>query len=92
MTEADFPEHACSLHLEHNPHRNVYESVPDWISDNAYREHFQWTSTEQKDKAVATDNLWTLQWYPNTPIGFYSLVACDLDVLLTAARAVKANQ
>lgn len=26
-----FPEHACSLSVEHNPHRASYISVKEWI-------------------------------------------------------------
>ena len=44
-----------------------------------------WVSEEQKQKAIATNDCWTLQWYPHTPVGFYKMSAADLDVLLEAA-------
>lgn len=95
MTEDCFPEHKCSLSLEHNQHRNYQQTIERYEADlkacsnadNADPLEFGWVSVEQRDKAIATDSMWCLQWYPDTPIGFYRLFACDLDVLLTAAKA-----
>jgi hypothetical protein len=84
ITEADFPPHKGSLHLTHNDHRNNYETVEQWAGYN--RESHDWVSEEQKAKAIATDSVWVLQWYPDTPVGSHALVAADLDVLLHAAK------
>jgi hypothetical protein len=88
-----FPDHKCSLTLTHNAHRDYYESVEQWEAklkecgsmDGAGPVEIGWVSVEQRDKAIATDNVWEIQWYPDTPIGFFRLLACDLDVLLDEA-------
>jgi len=81
------PTHKCELTLTHNTHTSSYQTVAEWEVD--YQQHFghlvQWVSEEQRAKAIATNEVWSIQWYPETPIGSYTLYACDLDVLLKAA-------
>lgn len=84
ISELNFPSHKASLHLEHNMHKAYYETVEEGIENGTYHDT-DWISPEQKVKAIATDSVWTLQWYPNSPVGFCKLMACDLDVLLEAA-------
>lgn len=82
------PRHDASLHLTHNDHKSYYLTVAKAIADDdhGYSEDC-WVSEEQKQKAIETNECWTLQWYPNTPVGFCILSAADLDVLLAAAKA-----
>jgi hypothetical protein len=86
MTNDLFPAHKCSLTLQHNDHRSVYETVEQWCESRC--EHFDWVSDDQRLKAIETDEVWTLQWYPNTPIGSHALAAAELDVLLGAAKGM----
>ena len=80
-----WPRH-LSLSLHHNDHRNVYERVEERYEDKKFGDwDFTWVSEEQKAKAIETQDVWELHWYPDTPIGSCSLLACDLDVLLAAA-------
>jgi hypothetical protein len=89
-----FPEHKCSLSLEHNQHKSYYETIERWEEnikscsghDKSDSVTFGWVSVEQRDKAIKEDSVWCLQWYPDTPIGSCRLFACDLEVLLTAAK------
>jgi len=79
------PEHACGLILEHNPqHRNdwtvkehmeIYKEVADLGMED-------FASPEQYQKAIDSNELWKLQWYPNTPIGFNDIYAADFEMLL----------
>ena len=88
MTQIKFPEHACGLYLEHNAHRDYYQTTAEWIRKDNEREcPYEWVNDEQNQKAIETGEIWTLQWYPRTPIGFIALAAADLDVLLEAARS-----
>ena len=82
-----FPRHEASLTLTHNDHKSYYHSVAQSIADedHGYTDDC-WVSEEQKHKAIATNECWTLQWYPNTPGGFNILSAADLDVLLSKAN------
>lgn len=80
-----FPPHKCGLHLGHNEHRNYYQTVPQWLEN--YGEHFDWASDEARQRAIDTGEVWTLQWYPETPIGFQAVAAPTLEELLAFANA-----
>lgn len=82
------PAHKCGLYLEHNSHRDMYESVEQWeenmlsfdgVEPGSERD---WISAEERQKAIETDSVWTLQWYPNTPVAFCRLWASSLEALL----------
>lgn len=77
------PDHKCGLFLEHNVHRNFYENAADWIEQN---DHYTWKDEASKQVAVQSDSVWTLQWYPETPIGFFAVAAPTLEELLTLAN------
>lgn len=82
------PAHKCGLTLPHNEHKNYYETAEQWdigLYDRGYP--MEWISEEQRTKAIAENNVWVIQWYPETPIGFCRMAACDLDALLEAANA-----
>ncbi len=78
-----FPEHKCGLYLEHNCHKDVYESIEQYTSPFNDED---WVSLEEKQKSIDTNELWKLQWYPDTPVGFYVLLASSLYVLLDKAN------
>lgn len=81
-----FPEHKVSLTLTHNEHKSYYSTVAQAIEDGDFGyEDAHWVSVEQREKAIATGECWTLHWYPETPIGSCLLSAADLDVLLAVA-------
>jgi hypothetical protein len=52
--------------------------MPGWPEDE------EWVSPEEKQRAIANNSMWTLQWYPDTPIGFQRLAASSLAVMLAA--------
>lgn len=79
----EFPQHKCSLTLTHNDHRDYYQSAEDWIEENSDR--LNWESDDAKGRAIETDSIWTLQWYPDTPIGFYCVAAPTLEEVLALA-------
>ena len=69
------PEHKCGLHLSHNEHRDVYETVEEFYEADFF------VSPEEWHKAVAEDSVWVLQWYPDTPIGFNRIAASTLEAI-----------
>lgn len=79
----DLPKHKCSLYIQHNDHKSFYESVESWVIDND--DMYSWKSVTTKQEAIDTDSVWTIQWYPDTPIGFISLAAPTLESLLEFA-------
>lgn len=80
------PAHKAGLSLDHNQHRNVYDTAEQWIVDNDWCD---WESDEAKQQAIEADSIWTLQWYPDTPIGFYAVAAPTLTDLLRFAANVE---
>lgn len=80
-----FPAHKASLHLDHNDHLSYYQTAAQWIADHRSGD-WTWASDEQRQKAIDTNEVWTLQWYPRTPIGSICIAAADLDALLEFAK------
>lgn len=70
-----------SIHLTFNDHKSNYVTVAEEIAHGDW--HGDWISEEEKQKAIETDRAWTLQWYPDTPVGFYACSASTLEALLT---------
>lgn len=85
-----FPPHRCGLYLEHNGHRDYYESLADKVNGEDGR-LMMWENDEAKQRAIDADECWTLQWYPNTPISFYCVAAPTLDECLALALKVAAG-
>lgn len=79
------PVHECTCTLEHNGHKIYYQTVESYGGEEKW---FAWVSPAQHELAAAHNEMWTIQWYPRTPVGFHGLAAYDLDVLLAAARDV----
>lgn len=77
------PKHRCGLHLCHNEHKNYYQSVEEFVLGSL----FDWKDEEAKQRAIATDEIWTLQWYPNTPVCCYCVAAPTLEELLEFANS-----
>ena len=81
-----FPKHEAALHLTHNEHKSWYKTVAECI-EYGYFTDTDFINEEQKQKAIATNECWALQWYPDTPVGCCILYAADLKELLKAANA-----
>lgn len=80
------PQHKASLHLTHNDHRAGYETIPEYTRNNNLID--DWVSPEEREKAIREDSLWVLHWYPDTPIGSYSVCASSLEAVIAAAGKV----
>jgi hypothetical protein len=44
-----------------------------------------WISPEEREKAIANNSVWTLQWYPETPVGFHIMRASSAAAVIAAA-------
>lgn len=89
MNALQFPRHACGLFLTHNEHLDYYETVEQWLL-GGMEEHWSFKDADARARAVASNECWTLQWYPNTPIGFYAVAAPTLEEVLELALEVEA--
>ena len=71
------PKH-INLIIEHNPHKASYMTVEEWCK----HVEIEWISLEEELLAKKKDEMWTIIWYPDTPVGSYSNSASDLQDLL----------
>lgn len=78
-----FPKHKCGLHLTHNQHLDYYQSVEEYLKDERTG---GWKDEESKLRAIATNELWELQWSPDTPAGSHKLYSPTLEELLEFAN------
>jgi hypothetical protein len=70
-----------SLTIDFNDdHASNYEKAETWPR----YEDTDWVSDGERDKALAENSVWTIQWYPNTPVGFNLLRASSLTALIDA--------
>jgi len=74
------PAHKCGLHLTHNEHKNMYLSVEENYEKDQFVNEEEWA------KSIQEDSVWCLQWYPETPIGFYIICASNLEAIERAVR------
>ena len=84
------PDHKAGLYLSHQEHKTSYEPVEEYLDflDDAPED---WESPEAREEAIRTDSLWSLQWYPDTPVGFRQIHAPTLEGLLRYAEAQTAD-
>lgn len=81
-----FPAHKAGLSLEHNEHKNYYESAEQFIANSELAKDFE--SPEAMTRAIEADSIWVLQWYPETPVGFHRVAATTLYDVLRLAHQV----
>lgn len=82
--ELIFPQHECGLYLTHNQHRDYHQTLSEYIQDHELEEDFE--NAKTMARAIETDELWELQWYPHTPVGFIRVVAPTLEEVLELGR------
>lgn len=65
------PRHKGSLHLTHNEHKANYETVKEFLDHKKAMDlAYEFTAPDGEKLAIATDEIWELQWYPDNPVGF----------------------
>lgn len=70
-----------SVYLTINPHRVNYESIFDYLEDEE-------VDLEILDIMTKEDVLYELQFYPETPIGFYVVHHWDLESCIEIAVGI----
>lgn len=74
------------LHLTRNDYASNYCTAKQWIEDySATQDWFKDESPEQIKAMIDTDTIWTLQIYPDTPVGFYKWNRATLEEVIDAA-------
>jgi len=85
------PRHKCGLYLTHNEHRDDYQTALQGIEkyELICDHELDWATPDARERCIATNELWQLQWYPDTPIGSYSVFGATLEEVLKAAREIQ---
>ena len=68
----------CNFTLDFNPHKSSYEDAETYITEMGNSDGFY----DEVGELDYTKDIWTIQVYPHTPIGFISGVSNNLDELL----------
>jgi hypothetical protein len=78
-----FPPHKCGLYLTHNEHKDLYQTLEEWYEDQA--DNYDLLPSEFAE-CLEANEFWSLHWYPETPVGFYTAAASSLEKLLEKAN------
>lgn len=82
-----WPRHAGGLFVSHNEHVANHMTVAQAIDAGEYsRDDFP--DDADIAQCLATESVWRIQWYPNTPNGFYTVCAATFERALAFALAV----
>lgn len=84
----DFPRHECSLSLTHNQHKDYYETAEQYLSHWQDNNGPTFSDEEDRARCISENELWELQWYPDTPIGSYHIAGSTLAKVLELAKTV----
>lgn len=76
----------CGVHLSVNDHRDIYQTVRKTLDDLACCNNDEpVVEPDVLAVMVARDTIVDLQFYPDTPVGSYSIYHYDLDAALDRA-------
>ena len=76
----------CGVYLSVNEHRDYYQSAEDRLGElYEQRESPPDIDHDIRKIMIESDTIIELQFYPETPIRFYTVWHYDLDVALTQA-------
>lgn len=76
------PKHKCDLKIHHNEPRAYYQTVAEYLEYHGENIISMWSSDSAMEKCIETNEIWTMHWYPNTPLGCYMVAAPTLEELL----------
>lgn len=67
-------DHACNYATAQRWHDEWMEYGGG--NDN---DRIDWPSEEERLKAISENSVWTIQWYPNSPVGFNCVAASTFE-------------
>lgn len=90
LLNGEFSSLTISFNDAHAPN---YCTAKTWLKEGpdsgGYTDLDDWVSEEERDAAIENNTVWQAHWYPDTPVGFYSLMASSLPALLAGLRKTK---
>ncbi len=66
-----------------NEHRDLYQTVGEYVDELGDKDEIDNRTLE---KMIETNTIVNIQFYPDTPIGFYNVYAGSLDEALQMAQ------
>jgi hypothetical protein len=72
-----------SLTITFNDHAAEYIDAKE-ASRLGQFQYVDWTSDNEKEKAITGNRVWIVQWYPVTPVGFCKVGASSLKSCVDA--------
>jgi len=74
-----------ALYLNYNDgHSAQYQTAERYFASFPEQD-FGWISAEDREKAISSNSVWTLQWYPENPIRHYVVRASSPAAVIAAA-------
>ncbi len=83
-------EFSCLTIGFNDDHTPNYVNAQRWADEyGEYRgdddDRIHWVSEEERQKAIRENSVWTIQWYPDTPVGFCCVGASTFEAAATYA-------
>lgn len=79
----------CGVFFTANEHKDYYVEAEQWLIDACQnQEDVDEIGKNVWEEMIKRDNILTLQFYPNTPIGFYRIYHYDYDELIKKAKEI----
>ncbi|MQB43353.1 hypothetical protein [Rhizobium sp. ICMP 5592] len=81
-----------SFHLNYNDgHAVQYQTAAEYFASFPDQD-LGWISAEERDKAISSNSVWTVQWYPKNPISHYVVRGSTAAAVLAAALKEQAKE
>ena len=81
----------CGVYVSINEHRDYYQSVERYLDETFKREADEITESVY-DRIIIEDTLIHIQFYPDTPSGFYRVFHYDLELALRDALEILTDE
>ena len=81
----NLPKHLMLI-ISHNDHKSCYEDMSSYLNFEPMNRIENLTPEEIKI-CIENNEIWEIQWYPETPIGFHYVCAPTLEGCLEKINA-----
>lgn len=76
----------CGVFLRANEHKDYYQTVEQYLIEQIIDQaEIDEIGKDVWNKMIELDTIFILQFYPNTPVGFYKIFHYDYDKLIKKA-------
>lgn len=86
MLEEIIKKCKCGVFLEVNLYLNYYQSIEEAIEEENLRHSRPEIDKELAERMVKENMYVTLQFYPDTPVGFYRVYGTSLEEVYAKAK------